>query len=91
MVICFEKLVNLRVLMVGELDSKLICFPGFSHKESANHRVLDVKHFECFWIVVPPAVGCLGFPIPGVSPQKPWKKLRLPKSQYMVTMFSGNQ
>ena len=41
--------------MVGELDSMLICHPVFSHQESANHRGLDVKHFECFWIVVPPA------------------------------------
>ena len=74
MVICFEKLVSLGVLMVGEIDSTLICPIGFLHEESANHRGLDVKHFKYFWIVVPPAAWCLGFPILGVSPQKPGKR-----------------
>ena len=90
MAICFEKLASLGVLMVGELDSMLICHPGFSHQESANHQGLDVKHFECFRIVVPPAAQCLGFPIPGVSPQRRWNKSRLPKSQYLVAVYSGN-
>ena len=80
MVICFEKLVIIEVLMVGELDSMLICRPGFSHQESTNHRGLDVKHFECFQIVVPPATWCLGFLILGVSPQKLWKKSQFPNS-----------
>ena len=48
MAIFFEKLVNLGVLMVGELDSMLICRLVFSHQESANHQGLDVKHIECF-------------------------------------------
>ena len=91
MAICFEKLVSLRVLMVGELDYTLICHPGFSHQESANHRGLDVKHFECFQIVVPSATWCLGFLVPGVSPQKLWKKSQFPNSWYTVTMFSDNQ
>ena len=68
MEISFEKLVSLGVLMVGELDSTLIFRPGFSHQESANHRSLDVKHFECFWVVVPLATSCLGFLVPVVSP-----------------------
>ena len=74
MVIFFEKLVSLGVLMFGEIDSMLICHPGFSHQEIANHSGLDVKHFECFQIVVPQATQCLGFPILGVSPQKPGKR-----------------
>ena len=70
MAICFEKLASLGVLMVGELDSTLICHPGFSCQESANHQGLDVKHFECFRIDVPSATRCLGFPVPGpVSPE----------------------
>ena len=68
MAICFENLVRPKVLMVGEIDSMLIYRPSFSHQESANHRGLDVKHFEFFWIVVPPAAWCLGFPVLGVSP-----------------------
>ena len=91
MAICFEKLASLGVLMVGELDSTLICHPGFSYQESANHQGLDVKHFECFRIVVPSAGWCLGFLVTGVSSQKPSKKSWLPKSRYMVTMFSENQ
>ena len=71
MEICFEKLVSLRVLMVGEIDPMLIYRPGFSHPERANHRGLDAKHFECFWIDVPLATRCLGFPIPRVSPYRP--------------------
>ena len=74
MAICFEKLVILGVLMVGELDSTLICRPGFSYQESTNHRGLDVKHFECFRIAVPQDAQCLGFPVLGVSPKKPSKK-----------------
>ena len=54
MVICFERILIIGVLMFGELDYTLICHPSFSHQESANHRGLDVKHFECFQIVVPP-------------------------------------
>ena len=82
MVIWFEKLVSLGVLMVGELDSMLIYCPSFSYQESANHRGLDVKHFECFRIAVPLAALCLGFPVPGVSPEKPSKKSRVPNSWY---------
>ena len=91
MTICFEKLVSLGVLMVGELDSTLIYRPSFSHQESTNHQGLDVNHFECFQIVVPLSAWFLGFLVPGVSPQRPWEKSRLPKSQYMVTVFNGNQ
>ena len=85
MVICFESLVNIGVLMVSELDSTLICRPGFSYQESANHQGLDVKHFECFRIVVPPATRCLGLHVPRMSPQKPSKKSRLLKSRYLFS------
>ena len=52
MEIWFEKLVSLGVLLVGELDSKLIYHPSFSHQGSTNHGGADVIHqFErctCF-------------------------------------------
>ena len=47
MTIWFEKLVSMGVLLVGELVSKLIYCPGFSHQGSTNHRGSDViHHFE---------------------------------------------
>ena len=44
MAIWFENIVSMGVLLVGELDSKLIYRPGCSHQGSTNHRGADVMH-----------------------------------------------
>ena len=65
MAIYFEKLVSLGVLMVGELDSTLICHLGFSHQEITNHQGLDVKNLgnfsdSCTSCCVLPRFSCPG-------------------------------
>ena len=47
MEIWFKNLVSMGVLLIGELDSKLIYRPVFSHQGSTNHQGADViHHFE---------------------------------------------